>query len=450
MPASVHAVWPSFDAASGQGVGSVITMPTLLDVSAGRPARLVQWNIGLQREINRNLVVEASYVGNRGVWWTQNALGTLNALSVDTLRAHGFNDFTNTADAALLTANFAAANASPTQRALLAAHNITLPYANFPTTQSVRQALLAYPQFTGSGLSGAPLGNTWYDSFQMSVTQRFNHGLSFNMNYTFSKSLDTLATAPVSFDVFNRQLSKNLGSFDRPHQVRLTAQYQVPELKKSGMRFVSNKVTSYVLSGWGIGAYVTYESAALIARPSSNGNTPISQFLGRGPGTAQLKKNADGSYMNPWSIDWFDYDGNHHTDPLDVNCHCFDPTKTVALNPNAWDNIPNGVWGADQASYRFFRGIRLPTENANISRNFRFGKEGRFNLNVRAEFNNMFNRTQLPAPATTGTSVSFGAPATKFTSGPNNGLYSGGFGTFGVLNGTTGQRTGSLVGRFTF
>jgi len=228
----------------------------------------------------------------------------------------------------------------------------------------------------------------------------------------------------------------------------LTAQYQVPELKKSGMRFVSNKVTSYVLSDWGIGAYVTYQSAALVTRPSSNGTTPISQFLGRGPGSAQLKKSADGSYMNPWSVDWFDYDGTHHTDPLDVNCHCFDPTKTVALNPNAWENIPNGQWGADQGSLRFFRGIRLPTENANISRNFRFGKEGRFNLNIRAEFNNVFNRTQLPAPATT--NINFATTPTKFTSGANTGLYSGGFGTFGVLNGTSGQRTGSLVGRFTF
>jgi len=445
LPDSVHAVWPSFDPASGQGVGSVITMPSLLDASAGRPARLVQWNIGLQREINRNLVVEASYVGNRGVWWTQNALGTLNALSQDTLRAYGFNDFTSATEAALLTTNVGSLTA--TQKATLAARGITgLPYANFPNTQSVRQSLLAYPQFTGSGLSGAPLGNTWYDSFQLNVTQRFNHGLSFNMNYTFSKSLDTLAIAPP--DVFNRQLSKNLGAFDQPHQIRLTAQYQVPELKKSGMRFVSNKVTSYVLSDWGIGAYVTYQSAALVTRPSSNGTTPISQFLGRGPGSAQLKKNADGSYMNPWSIDWFDNDGNHHTDPLDVNCHCFDPTKTVALNPNAWENILNGQWGADQGSYRFFRGIRLPTENANISRNFRFGKEGRFNLNIRAEFNNVFNRTQLPAPATT--NINFATTPTKFTSGANTGLYSGGFGTFGVLNGTSGQRTGSLVGRFTF
>ena len=29
----------------------------------------------MQREITRNFVVEASYVGNRGVWWPVNAFG---------------------------------------------------------------------------------------------------------------------------------------------------------------------------------------------------------------------------------------------------------------------------------------------------------------------------------------------------------------------------------------
>ena len=442
MPDSVHAVWPSFNAGVGQGPGTVIAMPTLLDQNSGRPARLMQWNIGLQREINRNLVVEASYVGNRGAWWTAAALSPLNALSQATLKSYGFNDFTNAADAALLTKSVGSLTAA--DKSNLAARGITgFPYPNFPTTQSVRQSLLPYPQYTGSGLSGAPLGNTWYDSFQMSVTQRFYHGVSFNMNYTFSKSLDTLGTPT---DVFNRQLVKNLGAFDQPHQVRLTVQYQVPELKNSKMHFVSNKVTSYVLSGWGIGAYMTYQSAALITRPTSNGTTPISQFLGRGPGAAQLKKDASGQYMNPWSVDWTDYSGVHHTDPLDVNCHCFDPTKTVAFNPLAWENVPDGQFAADLSSLRFYRGIRLPTENANISRNFRFGKEGRFNLNIRAEFNNVFNRTQLPAP----TGGSFSATTQKFTSGPNTGLYSSGFGTFSVLSGTTGQRTGTFVARFQF
>jgi len=371
-------------------------MPTYLDPNAGRPARLLQWNIGLQREINRNLVVEASFVGNRGVWWTANSLPTVNFLSQDVLTSSGFHDFTSAAESRLLTTTVSSLTAA--QRSTLAARGITgLPYANFPSNQSVRQSLLPFPQYSQQGtgffatVGGSPLGDTWYDSFQLNVTQRFSHGLSFNMNYNYSKSLE-LMNSP---DVFNRSLGKDLGAFDLPHQFRFTAQYQVPRLSDFGTGVFSNKIVSYVLSDWGVGAYLNYQSGPVVGRPSSNGSVSISQFLGRGPGSAQLKKNADGGYMNPWSVDWTDYSGTHHTDPIDINCHCFDPTKTIVLNPNAWDNVPDGQWAADNSTLRFYRGFRQPVENANFSRSFRITE--RVNLNVRVEFNNVFNRMQLPA-----------------------------------------------------
>ena len=172
---------------------------------------------------------------------------------------------------------------------------------------------------------------------------------------------------------------------------------------------------------------------------------PLSQFLGYGPGRAQLKKNADGSYMNPWSVDWTDNSGKHHTDPIDINCHCFDPTKTIVLNPNAWENIPDGQFAPDNSALRFYRGVRHPTENANISRNFRITE--RVQLNVRAEFNQVLNRMQLPQPTTTG---NFASAPTTFKTGANAGLYSGGFGTIVPLSGTSGMRTGQLIGRITF
>ena len=62
--------------------------------------------------------------------------------------------------------------------------------------------------------------------------------------------------------------------------------------------------------------------------------------------------------MNPWSVDWTDLNGVHHTDPLDINCHCFDPTKTQVLNPKAWTNVPDGQWANDFSSIRGFRGFR--------------------------------------------------------------------------------------------
>jgi hypothetical protein len=68
------------------------------------------------------------------------------------------------------------------------------------------------------------------------------------------------------------------------------------------------------------------------------------------------------------------------------------------------------------------------------------------NLNIRVEFQNVFNRTQYPAISLT----NFQNAPTKFTSGANAGLYSGGFGTIVPTSGTAGQRTGSFVARFSF
>jgi len=318
----------------------------------------------------------------------------------------------------------------------LASRGVTLtPYANYSTGQTVRQSLLPFPQYSSSiNPAQAPLGKTWYDALQLNVTQRLSYGLAFNFNYTAGKALDLMSSP----DIFNRQLGKDLGN-DTPQQVRMTAEYQVPRLRDSGIRWLSNPVVSYILGDWGIGWYFQYQSAPLLARPGNQGTQPVSQWLGRGPGPAQY---VEGQPL--YSTNWVDYDGNVRTDELDVNCHCFDPTKTIVLNPAAWSNIPNGQWGAQQTAIRQFRGIRQPQENINVSRNFRI-KE-RVVLHIRAEFQNAFNRTRLPQPAI----GNFTATPTKFATGSNAGLYSGGFGTVLPTSGTGGARAGTLIARLTF
>jgi hypothetical protein len=441
-PPDVQAVWPTFEPNIGHTPGTVVAAPLYLDPNAGRPARLYQFSATLQREITRDIVVEAAYVANRGVWWANGAsLSALNALTQDYLTSRGFNNLADLNEARLLTTNIA--NLTAAQRSTLAARGIVLPYASFPTNQIVRQSLLNYPHYSGvMNPSQAPLGNSWYDSLQITVNKRFSHGLSFNANYNFSKSLELYD----SLDVFNRPNGKNLGVWDLPHQLRITAQYEVPQLRNLSLPVLSNRWVAYALSGWGTGVYLNYQSAPLMGRPSSNGLVPINQFLGRGPGGAQLKKDpVTGKPMNPWSVDWVDRSGKRRTDPLDINCRCFEPTTTIHLNPNVWENVPDGFWAADQSSIRWFRGRRIPQENANLSRNFRI-KEG-VNLNVRVEFTNIFNRMQLPNPSIGG---NFAQAPTVFTSGANAGLYSGGFGTVVPVNGLTGQRAGTFVGRLTF
>jgi hypothetical protein len=216
---------------------------------------------------------------------------------------------------------------------------------------------------------------------------------------------------------------------------------------------LGNKVVSYIVGGWEIAGALYYQTAGYLGRPLAGSNNAVSRWLGRGPGSAQLKKNADGSYMSPWSVDWTDTSGVHHTDPLDINCHCFDPEKTVVLNPNAWQTIPDATWTADTATYSFFRGVRTPRESANLARNFKF-KE-RYNLQIRMEFSNVFNRSYLPAPMLAFSPVN--ASSTLQTS--SDGRYIAGFGTFGNLRNSgalagpglgSGQRAGQLIARFTF
>jgi len=174
-----------------------------------------------------------------------------------------------------------------------------------------------------------------------------------------------------------------------------------------------------------------------------------------------LKKNADGSYMNPYSVDWTDLNGVHHTDPLDINCKCFDPNKTVVINPDAWQTIPDATWTSDTSTYTFFRGARRPSEAMNFARNFRI-KE-RYTFQIRMEFQNVFNRNFLPAPnlgfSPINPTYGCSGGVTGCTISGVNGNYTSGLGTFTTVGTNLGlgnagalgtQRTGLLIGRFTF
>jgi hypothetical protein len=132
--------WPNFDVGfypinSKVGAGPAQTY----DQNSGRPARQYQWSIGLQRKIVRNLVVEASYVANRGIWWTNNTLVNYNYLSTAILSSNGLS-LDNPADRTILGAQVGSAAAGRFQN--------KLPYTGFPLTSTVAQSLRPFPQFT--------------------------------------------------------------------------------------------------------------------------------------------------------------------------------------------------------------------------------------------------------------------------------------------------------------
>jgi hypothetical protein len=124
----------------------------------------------------------------------------------------------------------------------------------------------------------------------------------------------------------------------------------------------------------------------------------------------------------------------------------------LVLNPNAWTDAPGGTFGVSAPFYNNVRWQRQPAEAMSFGRNFRVGKEGQYNLSVRAEFQNIFNRLFLSMPASgtaIGSATAAANPATPTTTA--GGVYTGGYGFIATVGGAGAQpRSGQIVARFTF
>ena len=175
--------------------------PQSYDPNGGRPPRQYQYSAGIQREIARDLVVDASYVGNQGIWWYTTALTNLNYLSTPLLSQYGLS-LSNPANLATLIAPIGSAAAGVFQN--------RIPFTGFPVTATVAQSLRPFPQFnSGLNVLSAPLGNTQYDALQLQVNKRFSDGFQFTYSFVWSKNMDNFGSNGTP-DVQNRALAWKL------------------------------------------------------------------------------------------------------------------------------------------------------------------------------------------------------------------------------------------------
>ena len=124
----------------------------------------------------------------------------------------------------------------------------------------------------------------------------------------------------------------------------------------------------------------------------------------------------------------------------DINGN-WDPTNTFVLNPAAWANPAPGKFGTAAAYYDDYRYQRRPNESMSLARNFRFG-EGRYNIMIRAEFQNIFNRAYRADPSNTN--------AFSTQQRNSSGSATGGFGWINTATVQSPPRQGTIVARFTF
>jgi len=387
--------------------GQINSPGVFIDPGGGRPPRVNQWSIGLQREITKDLVVEASYVGNRGAWLQANSLENLNAITPQRLQAFGL-DINNAADRTLLT--------SKVNSALAQSRGFgNPPYASWPTSLTVAQMLRPYPQFGNLTVYWAPLGDNWYDSLQMKVTKRYSHGLTATAAFSWQKELTLGAEDQTGNDsqlnnVFNRQLDKTLSSNSRPLVFVTGYNYRLPKLGQ-------NRWIGMLLRDWTISGVLRYQSGTPIPVPGSqNALSSLlfqTTFANRVPGQPLFLK--------------------------DPNCRCIDPNKDFVLNPKAWSDPAAGQWGTAAPYYNDYRYQRKPIEQMSLGRVFRL-REG-MTFEFRGEFFNVFNRTSLNNPTASN------ALATQVVS--SSGVATSGFG-YSNPSGASTPRSGQLLARFQF
>ncbi|HYP14454.1 MAG TPA: TonB-dependent receptor, partial [Bryobacteraceae bacterium] len=284
----------TYDAGIRPTPGQIDSPPYMIDPNGGRPPRIMQWSIGLQRQITKDLVVEAAYVGNRGAWFQANNLVDLNALTPERIRSAGL-DINNDADRTLL--------ASRIDSSLAQGRNFRAPYAGFPVGQSVAQTLRPFPQFGNIPVQWAPLGKNWYDSLQVKATKRYSYGLDFSAAFTWQKELTLGSDGGSVNDVFNRENQKRLSPSSQPYVFVTAFTYEIPGF--------GNRLVKAVAGGWSLGGVLRYASGLPIMVPSANNNLNSLLFRGtyanRVPGEPLFLK--------------------------DLNCHCIDPNKEFVLNP---------------------------------------------------------------------------------------------------------------------
>ena len=406
---------------------------------SSRPPRVLTWSIGLQREITQNIVVEANYVGNRGVWWTAPILDAqdYNALQPADLARWGLN-INNPSDLALLLTPINSPAVVARFPQLANPNNV---YPGFPGSQPLNQAMRLAPQFVGvPPFLGPPLGDTWYDALQAKVTKRFSHGLSIQGSYTYSKNevLGTSAATqyftpgtPLINDVYNRGINKQLAQNTTPSLLVISGMYVTP-------RWGQNKLVKNVLGGWQLGTLLRYQNGALIQTPPSNNN--LLNELGRGNGNNPALWGGGFTFWNPVA--------GQSCLGINPNQKGFDPSATLALNPKAWTDAAPGQFGVSAPFYNNCRWQRQPAENVSFGRNFRI-KEG-MNFQIRAEFQNIFNRLFYSMPSDGGGFFPTNPSTPAVHNNPNNGL-SGGYGFVPYINGVGDTpRSGQIVARFTF
>jgi hypothetical protein len=226
------------------------------------------------------------------------------------------------------------------------------------------------------------IANSNYNSLQVSLEKRFSHGLQAEMAYTFSKSFDQASSFEGELNPLDPRGTYSLSQFDARHRLVLSYVWQLPIPKYSG-------VAGKVLSDWDISGIYTYQSGFPIRITSSADNELMYSAFFEYPGEPnqlapfhKVDRKASGGY-------WFDPNSFTENASDDTQPPCSAGASFNCYDPGLFGQIGN-------AKRTICCGPPVNNVDFALHKVLPVGEGKRFEF--RAEFFNLFNHAQFNNP----------------------------------------------------
>ncbi len=225
-----------------------------IEKTAGRPAAIYDYNLQLQQEVAKDLILSVGYIGSEGQNLQANNQNINNIPYTDIALGKELGT-------GLLNNSYGVATPFP-------------GYFNlWGNGVQIQQALRPFPQydFIDSGCCLQSTGHSSYDAMLVSLARQFRNGLSLQASYTWAKNINDTDSAlpntnpgqPQVQNPQNLHAEKAISVQDLPNTFVISYLYELPFGKNK--QFLNHGPLMYAVGGWQIGGIQRYQNGEPLA-----------------------------------------------------------------------------------------------------------------------------------------------------------------------------------------
>jgi hypothetical protein len=364
----------------------------------GRAPEYVNWNFGVQRQLTNAISLNVAYVGSQG-----------HFLQMDGSNARGYwADQLDPKYLALNSTLSTTASSTTSWASICSANNLTCPAASaFTLSQSLGTLLKPFP-FQSVGDSFGYVGNANYNALQAVASLRNWKGLTGNVSYTLSRSIDDAGyfragyAIPTTYIynatggsyISNQKIERTVSSSNQPQHLVVTAVYKEP-LGKTYL--ASNRYERMLLGGYTVsGIFQAFSGSPLAVTMSTCNSNP-----------AQSSSFCPASYNS-------NYAGNPRINGKWGKGVTAASYSTSFIDSSAFVKTPDYMFGnlPRMAPYNLY-GPGNYQLDLSASRSFPLHVLAGSKLDFKAQWYNVTNHTQFAVASTALGSSSFGQVTTN-------------------------------------